>query len=135
MSATERIDPSPQCSPHNPSCPHSGVGDFGRHMACFLMTDWGVHWVSLQYGPVMCAGVTTYEPLWVNNAKSGSRVGIVGLGGLGQMGVKIAKARGRGVIERSSRSTNNRWTQSARTHKRSTSRQVVLQFWSSACSQ
>jgi uncharacterized zinc-type alcohol dehydrogenase-like protein len=31
-------------------------------------------------GPVMCAGVTMYEPMWVNNAKSGSRVGIVGRG-------------------------------------------------------
>ena len=45
-------------------------------------------------GPVMCAGVTMYDPLVVNNAQNGTRVGIVGLGGLGQMGVKIAKARG-----------------------------------------
>ena len=49
----------------------------------------------LEYaGPVMCAGVTMYDPLAVNDAKNGTRVGIVGLGGLGQMGVKVAKARG-----------------------------------------
>ena len=49
----------------------------------------------LEYaGPVMCAGVTMYDPLAVNDAKNGTRVGIVGLGGLGQLGVKVAKARG-----------------------------------------
>ena len=32
-------------------------------------------------GPVMCAGVTMYDPLSVNKAENGTRVGIVGLGG------------------------------------------------------
>jgi len=45
-------------------------------------------------GPVMCAGVTMFDPLNTFGAQNGTRVGIVGLGGLGQMGVKIAKARG-----------------------------------------
>ena len=45
-------------------------------------------------GPVMCAGVTLYDPLKVYGCKAGSKVGIVGLGGLGQMGVRIAKAMG-----------------------------------------
>jgi D-arabinose 1-dehydrogenase-like Zn-dependent alcohol dehydrogenase len=45
-------------------------------------------------GPVMCAGVTMFDPLEVHKAANGTRVGIVGLGGLGQMGIKIAKARG-----------------------------------------
>lgn len=45
-------------------------------------------------GPVMCAGVTMFDPINTFGAKNGTRVGIVGLGGLGQMGVKIAKARG-----------------------------------------
>jgi len=49
----------------------------------------------LEYaGPVMCAGVTMLDPLKQYEAKDGSRVGIIGLGGLGLMGVKIAKARG-----------------------------------------
>lgn len=45
-------------------------------------------------GPVMCAGVTMYSPLSTYGIKSGSNVGILGLGGLGQMGVRIAKALG-----------------------------------------
>lgn len=45
-------------------------------------------------GPIMCAGITMYEPLKVYKAKAGSKVGIVGLGGLGLTGIKIAKALG-----------------------------------------
>lgn len=45
-------------------------------------------------GPVMCAGVTMYDPLVRQGAKQGTRVGIVGLGGLGQFGIRIAKAMG-----------------------------------------
>ena len=49
----------------------------------------------MQYaGPVMCAGVTLFDPLRRYKATTGTRVAIVGLGGLGQMGVKIAKAMG-----------------------------------------
>lgn len=52
----------------------------------------------LEYaGPVMCAGVTVYDPLQEHGVKAGSKVGIVGLGGLGQMGVRIAKAMGADV--------------------------------------
>lgn len=45
-------------------------------------------------GPVMCAGITMYDPLKRLGMKPGDRVGIVGLGGLGQMGIKIAKVMG-----------------------------------------
>jgi len=45
-------------------------------------------------GPVMCAGITMYDPLKVQGAKAGTRVGIIGLGGLGVMGIKLAKAIG-----------------------------------------
>lgn len=44
--------------------------------------------------PLMCAGITLYQPLRVWQAGPGVRVGIVGLGGLGHMGVKLAKAMG-----------------------------------------
>lgn len=44
--------------------------------------------------PLLCAGITCYQPLSVWNAGPGVRVGIVGLGGLGHMGVKIAAAMG-----------------------------------------
>ena len=53
-------------------------------------------------GPVMCAGVTLYDPLMVHGAGPGTRVAIVGLGGLGIMGVKIAKALGCTVLAVSS---------------------------------
>lgn len=45
-------------------------------------------------GPVMCAGITMYDPLVKLNAGAGTHVGVAGLGGLGQLGIKIAKAMG-----------------------------------------
>ncbi|MEU6133320.1 NAD(P)-dependent alcohol dehydrogenase [Nocardioides sp. NPDC047086] len=44
--------------------------------------------------PLLCAGITTYAPLKKWGAGPGKRVAIVGLGGLGHMGVKIAHAMG-----------------------------------------
>lgn len=47
--------------------------------------------------PLLCAGITTYSPLKEFGVKRGDRVGVVGLGGLGHMGVKIAAAMGADV--------------------------------------
>ena len=47
--------------------------------------------------PLLCAGITTYSPLKRWKAGPGKKVGIVGLGGLGHMGVKIAVAMGADV--------------------------------------
>jgi uncharacterized zinc-type alcohol dehydrogenase-like protein len=47
--------------------------------------------------PLLCAGITCYQPLAEWQAGPGMRVGIVGLGGLGHMGVKIAAAMGADV--------------------------------------
>lgn len=44
--------------------------------------------------PLLCAGITTYSPLKRWGAGKGKKVGIVGLGGLGHMGVKFAHAMG-----------------------------------------
>jgi uncharacterized zinc-type alcohol dehydrogenase-like protein len=44
--------------------------------------------------PLLCAGITTYSPLKHWKVGKGTRVGILGLGGLGHMGVKIAAAMG-----------------------------------------
>merc|ERR1739848_661627 len=49
-------------------------------------------------GPVMCAGITMYEPLKYHKMSKGHRVGIVGLGGLGLTGIQIAKALGCEVV-------------------------------------
>lgn len=44
--------------------------------------------------PILCAGITTFSPLKNWNVGPGSRVGVIGLGGLGHMGVKLAVAMG-----------------------------------------
>ena len=44
--------------------------------------------------PILCAGITTYSPLRTWNVGPGSRVGVIGLGGLGHMAIKIAAAMG-----------------------------------------
>jgi uncharacterized zinc-type alcohol dehydrogenase-like protein len=44
--------------------------------------------------PILCAGITTYSPLKHYGVKPGDKVGIIGMGGLGHMGVKLAKALG-----------------------------------------
>ena len=48
--------------------------------------------------PLLCAGITTYSPLRHWNAGPGKKVGIVGIGGLGHMGIKIAHAMGAHVV-------------------------------------
>jgi uncharacterized zinc-type alcohol dehydrogenase-like protein len=48
--------------------------------------------------PLLCAGITTYSPLRHWKVGPGSKVGVVGIGGLGHMGVKIAHAMGAHVV-------------------------------------
>ncbi|MBP0591549.1 NAD(P)-dependent alcohol dehydrogenase [Paraburkholderia sp. LEh10] len=48
--------------------------------------------------PLLCAGITLYSPLRTWGAGPGKKVGIVGLGGLGHMGVKLAHAMGAHVV-------------------------------------
>jgi len=48
--------------------------------------------------PLLCAGITTYSPIHRWGDITGKKVGVVGLGGLGHMGVKFAKAFGAHVI-------------------------------------
>src|ERR1043165_6713496 len=57
---------------------------------------WGIP-AGLGFGgaaPLLCAGITTYSPLKRNGVGPGKKVGVVGLGGLGHMGVKLAHAMG-----------------------------------------
>ncbi len=48
--------------------------------------------------PLLCAGITTYSPLRHWKVSAGQKVGVVGLGGLGHMGVKFANALGAHVV-------------------------------------
>ncbi|MFA7447018.1 MAG: NAD(P)-dependent alcohol dehydrogenase [Weeksellaceae bacterium] len=49
-------------------------------------------------GPLLCAGITTWSPLRHWKVKAGDRVGVIGLGGLGHMGIKFAAALGAHVV-------------------------------------
>lgn len=48
--------------------------------------------------PLLCAGITTYSPLRHWNTGPGKKVGVVGIGGLGHMGIKLAHAMGAYVV-------------------------------------
>ena len=48
--------------------------------------------------PLLCAGITTYSPLRHWQVGPGKKVGVVGIGGLGHMGIKIAHAMGAHVV-------------------------------------
>ncbi len=48
--------------------------------------------------PLLCAGITTYSPMRHHKVGPGQKVGVVGLGGLGHMGVKLSKAFGAHVV-------------------------------------
>ena len=51
-------------------------------------------------GPLLCAGVTMYDPLRYYGFNKGEKkvIGVIGIGGLGSMGLKIAKAMGHHVV-------------------------------------
>ncbi|MBW8523509.1 NAD(P)-dependent alcohol dehydrogenase [Chryseobacterium chendengshani] len=44
--------------------------------------------------PLLCAGITTYSPLMKANFKKGDKIGVVGIGGLGHLAVKLAVSKG-----------------------------------------
>jgi alcohol dehydrogenase (NADP+) len=48
--------------------------------------------------PLLCGGITTYSPLKHWNVGPGKKVGIVGIGGLGHLAIKLAKAMGAHVV-------------------------------------
>lgn len=52
-----------------------------------------------QVAPLLCAGITTYSPLRHWGAGPGKKVGVIGLGGLGHMGLKLAHAFGAEVVQ------------------------------------
>jgi alcohol dehydrogenase (NADP+)/uncharacterized zinc-type alcohol dehydrogenase-like protein len=51
--------------------------------------------IDLQYAaPLLCAGITTYSPMMQYDVKKGDKVGVIGIGGLGHMAIKIAVSKG-----------------------------------------
>ena len=82
---------------------HSGGHTFGGYSASITVTENFVLSIPDNLpldaaAPLLCAGITLYSPLKHWGAGPGKRVGIIGLGGLGHMGVKIARALGAQVV-------------------------------------
>ncbi|MES2535876.1 MAG: NAD(P)-dependent alcohol dehydrogenase [Pseudomonadota bacterium] len=82
---------------------HTGGMTFGGYSMNIVVTEKFVLRVPDKLdpaaaAPLLCAGITTYSPLRHWNVGKGHKVGIVGLGGLGHMGIKIAHALGAHVV-------------------------------------
>ncbi|HWX03800.1 NAD(P)-dependent alcohol dehydrogenase [Collimonas sp.] len=88
---------------YNADDKHSGGVTYGGYASNIVVDQKFVLHVSdklnlAAVAPLLCAGITTYSPLRHWNVSKGHKVGIVGLGGLGHMGVKIAHAMGAHVV-------------------------------------
>ncbi len=82
---------------------HSGGTTFGGYSDSIVVDEAFVLQVPKNLdlaatAPLLCAGITTYSPLHHHNVSKGQKVGIIGLGGLGHMGVKLAKGFGAHVV-------------------------------------
>lgn len=87
---------------YNAVDPHDKMPTFGGYSEKIVVSDKFV--LKIPDGlplagaaPLLCAGITTWSPLRHWNVGKGSKVAIVGLGGLGHMGLKLAKALGADV--------------------------------------
>jgi uncharacterized zinc-type alcohol dehydrogenase-like protein len=88
---------------YNSPDPHLGTQTYGGYSESIVVDESFVLRVPdnldlAATAPLLCAGITTYSPLRHWNVGAGQKVGVVGLGGLGHMAVKIAKAMGAEVI-------------------------------------
>jgi uncharacterized zinc-type alcohol dehydrogenase-like protein len=88
---------------YNGADKHSGGKTFGGYSESIVVDEAFTLKVSDKLdlaatAPLLCAGITTYSPLRHWKVSKGQKVGIVGLGGLGHMGVKFAKAFGAHVV-------------------------------------
>lgn len=76
----------------------------GGYSSNIVVEDHFVHSVSTKLdpagvAPLLCAGITTYSPLRHWKVGPGKKVGVVGLGGLGHMGLKFAHSFGAHVVQ------------------------------------
>ena len=88
---------------YNSSDKHLGTQTYGGYSESIVVAEAFVLHVPENLdlaatAPLLCAGITTYSPLKHWNVGAGKKVGVVGIGGLGHMAVKIAKAMGAEVI-------------------------------------
>lgn len=88
---------------YNSTDKHLGIQTFGGYSESIVVDEAFVLRVPENLdlaatAPLLCAGITTYSPLRHWKVGPGKKVGIVGIGGLGHMGVKLAKAMGAFVV-------------------------------------
>jgi uncharacterized zinc-type alcohol dehydrogenase-like protein len=88
---------------YNSPDPHTGGVTYGGYSNRIVVDEDFVLRVSEKLdlaavAPLLCAGITTYSPLRQWQVGKGQKVGVVGLGGLGHMGVKFAHAFGAHVV-------------------------------------
>ena len=83
---------------------YDGTPTFGGYSNVIVTDEKFVHTVSPKLdlagvAPLLCAGITTYSPLRHWGVKAGQKVGVIGLGGLGHMGLKFAHSFGARVVQ------------------------------------
>ena len=93
------LDGGPTATYNSPSPRDKNVRTFGGYSTHIVVKEDFVLKVSDKLplnavAPLLCAGITTYSPLRNWNVKKGDKVGVVGLGGLGHMAVKLASSMG-----------------------------------------
>ncbi len=84
---------------YNSPDPHTGKQTFGGYSSHVVVNKHFVLHIPANLNlagvaPLLCAGITTYSPLRHWKVGPGRKVGVVGLGGLGHMGLKLARAMG-----------------------------------------
>ena len=82
---------------------HSGGVTFGGYSESIVADEAFVLRIPMNLdlagaAPLLCAGITTYSPLRHHGVTKGQKVSVAGLGGLGHMGVKLAKSLGAQVV-------------------------------------
>lgn len=82
---------------------HLGGNTFGGYAEHIVVDQYFVlripsHIDAKAAAPLLCAGITSWSPLRYWNVKTGDKVGVIGLGGLGHMGIKFAHALGAKVV-------------------------------------
>jgi uncharacterized zinc-type alcohol dehydrogenase-like protein len=98
----EQFCPSATFTYNSPD-PHLGGVTYGGYSESIVVDQHFVlrvpeHLDPAGAAPLLCAGITTYSPLKRAGISPGKKVGIVGLGGLGHMAVKFARAMGAHVV-------------------------------------
>ncbi len=84
-----------------PDAPGHTLGGYSQHIVVddrFVLRITHPEAQLAAVAPLLCAGITTYSPLRHWKVGPGQKVGIVGIGGLGHMGIKIAHAMGAHVV-------------------------------------